>query len=155
MQMYLFLLNFVLTKITYFHLFKNLHLIYFSSINKTKRGLFLYVSLSVQHFLLSSCFFSCWTSVAVYSEGSSLQHRIHHYLDVVRCFWVCIGIEGINSTEIGEKGFPILFGNMITRSKLVEQLRDYQIRSQHKCPPLTFFSPKLHLSNWYVSILSV
>ncbi|KAK4711875.1 hypothetical protein R3W88_006388 [Solanum pinnatisectum] len=37
---------------------------------------------------------------------------------------------------------------MITRSKLVEQLRDYQIRSQHKCPPLTFFSPKLHLSNW-------
>ncbi|KAG5623507.1 hypothetical protein H5410_008725, partial [Solanum commersonii] len=44
------------------------------------------------------------------------------------------------------------FGNMITRSKLVEQLRDYQIRSQHKCPPLTFFSPKLHLSNWYVFI---
>ncbi|KAM3252398.1 hypothetical protein CQW23_05056 [Capsicum baccatum] len=37
---------------------------------------------------------------------------------------------------------------MITRSKLVEQLRDYQIRSQHKCPPLTFFSPNLHLSNW-------
>ncbi|OIT06387.1 PREDICTED: uncharacterized protein LOC109210810 [Nicotiana attenuata] len=37
---------------------------------------------------------------------------------------------------------------MITRSKLVEQLRDYQIRSQHKCPPLSFFSPKPLLSNW-------
>ncbi|RZC45209.1 hypothetical protein C5167_038152, partial [Papaver somniferum] len=31
---------------------------------------------------------------------------------------------------------------MITRSKLVEQLRDYQLRSQHKWAKLTFFSPK-------------
>ncbi|KAG8384001.1 hypothetical protein BUALT_Bualt04G0072500 [Buddleja alternifolia] len=38
---------------------------------------------------------------------------------------------------------------MITRSKLVEQLRDYQIRSQHKCPPLSVFSPKPLLSTWY------
>ncbi|KAK2657222.1 hypothetical protein Ddye_010274 [Dipteronia dyeriana] len=37
---------------------------------------------------------------------------------------------------------------MITRSKLVEQLRDYQIRSQHKCPSLTVFSPKPVLSSW-------
>ncbi|KAJ0040399.1 hypothetical protein Pint_28268 [Pistacia integerrima] len=37
---------------------------------------------------------------------------------------------------------------MITRSKLVEQLRDYQIRSQHKCPALNFFSPKPLLSSW-------
>ncbi|KAF8405217.1 hypothetical protein HHK36_010117 [Tetracentron sinense] len=31
---------------------------------------------------------------------------------------------------------------MITRSKLVEQLRDYQIRSQHKWAALIIFSPK-------------
>ncbi|KAF6166634.1 hypothetical protein GIB67_005496 [Kingdonia uniflora] len=31
---------------------------------------------------------------------------------------------------------------MITRSKLVEQLREYQIRSQHKWAKLLFFSPK-------------
>ncbi|RZR83352.1 hypothetical protein BHM03_00009944 [Ensete ventricosum] len=31
---------------------------------------------------------------------------------------------------------------MITRSKLVEQLREYQIRSQHKWGALTAFSPK-------------
>ncbi|KAL3844839.1 hypothetical protein ACJIZ3_002242 [Penstemon smallii] len=37
---------------------------------------------------------------------------------------------------------------MITRSKLVEQLRDYQIRSQHKCTALTVFSPKPLLSTW-------
>ncbi|WJX95374.1 hypothetical protein P8452_76700 [Trifolium repens] len=37
---------------------------------------------------------------------------------------------------------------MITRSKLVEQLRDYQIRSQHKYSPLTFFSPKPHIITW-------
>ncbi|ESR38930.1 hypothetical protein KPL70_019588 [Citrus sinensis] len=36
---------------------------------------------------------------------------------------------------------------MITRSKLVEQLRDFQIRSQHKCPALTVFSPKPFLSS--------
>ncbi|KAF8012478.1 hypothetical protein BT93_I0599 [Corymbia citriodora subsp. variegata] len=35
---------------------------------------------------------------------------------------------------------------MITRSKLVEQLRDYQIRSQRRCPPLALFSPKPHIS---------
>ncbi|CAL5324795.1 unnamed protein product [Camellia sinensis] len=39
---------------------------------------------------------------------------------------------------------------MITRSKLVEQLRDYQIRSQHKCPGLIFFSPKPHITSWDV-----
>ncbi|MED6123021.1 hypothetical protein PIB30_045431 [Stylosanthes scabra] len=33
---------------------------------------------------------------------------------------------------------------MITRSKLVEQLRDYQIRSQYSYSPLIFFSPKLY-----------
>ncbi|KAJ4843833.1 hypothetical protein Tsubulata_038919 [Turnera subulata] len=37
---------------------------------------------------------------------------------------------------------------MITRSKLVEQLREYQIRSQHKCRALTIFSPKPHISSW-------
>ncbi|GMY11539.1 NADH-ubiquinone oxidoreductase chain [Fagus crenata] len=37
---------------------------------------------------------------------------------------------------------------MITRSKLVEQLRDYQIRSQHKCHALTIFSPKPHIFSW-------
>ncbi|CAK9152419.1 unnamed protein product [Ilex paraguariensis] len=37
---------------------------------------------------------------------------------------------------------------MITRSKLVEQLRDYQIRSQHKCPALTIFSPKPVITTW-------
>ncbi|KAK4426809.1 hypothetical protein Salat_1449600 [Sesamum alatum] len=37
---------------------------------------------------------------------------------------------------------------MITRSKLVEQLRDFQIRSQHKWPALTIFSPKPFLSTW-------
>lgn len=37
---------------------------------------------------------------------------------------------------------------MITRSKLAEQLRDYQIRSQHKCPAaLTVFSPKPAISS--------
>ncbi|XP_019172955.1 PREDICTED: uncharacterized protein LOC109168398 [Ipomoea nil] len=37
---------------------------------------------------------------------------------------------------------------MITQSKLVEQLRDYQIRSQHKCPALAIFSPKPFLTTW-------
>ncbi|XWS29303.1 hypothetical protein CRYUN_Cryun24cG0017400 [Craigia yunnanensis] len=37
---------------------------------------------------------------------------------------------------------------MITRSKLVEQLRDYQIRSQNKWPALIFFSPKPHITSW-------
>ncbi|KAA8531867.1 hypothetical protein F0562_006416 [Nyssa sinensis] len=37
---------------------------------------------------------------------------------------------------------------MITRSKLVEQLRDYQIRSQHKCPALTIFSLKPQITTW-------
>ncbi|CAH9087025.1 unnamed protein product [Cuscuta europaea] len=37
---------------------------------------------------------------------------------------------------------------MITQAKLVEQLRDYQIRSQHKCPALTIFSPKPFLTTW-------
>nr|GMC67830.1 Complement factor I light chain like [Ipomoea batatas] len=39
-------------------------------------------------------------------------------------------------------------GIMITQSKLVEQLRDYQIRSQHKCPALAIFSPKPFLTTW-------
>lgn len=38
---------------------------------------------------------------------------------------------------------------MITRSKLVEQLRDYQIRSQRKCRVLIVFSPKTHLTSWF------
>ncbi|KAI3813521.1 hypothetical protein L1987_18246 [Smallanthus sonchifolius] len=37
---------------------------------------------------------------------------------------------------------------MITRSKLVEQLRDNQIRSQHKWSPLVIFSPKPNISTW-------
>ncbi|KAL8117997.1 hypothetical protein AgCh_015772 [Apium graveolens] len=37
---------------------------------------------------------------------------------------------------------------MITRAKLAEQLRDYQIRSQHKCSALTFFSPKPQITSW-------
>ncbi|POO02546.1 NADH-ubiquinone oxidoreductase chain [Trema orientale] len=36
---------------------------------------------------------------------------------------------------------------MITRSKLVEQLRDYQIRSQQKFSALTVFSPKPNLTS--------
>ncbi|KAJ7952990.1 NADH-ubiquinone oxidoreductase chain [Quillaja saponaria] len=44
---------------------------------------------------------------------------------------------------------------MITRSKLVEQLRDYQIRSQHKCPALTVFSPRPHLSTWSDVVVAV
>ncbi|KAK9165553.1 hypothetical protein Scep_000744 [Stephania cephalantha] len=35
---------------------------------------------------------------------------------------------------------------MITRSKLVDQLRDYQIRSHHKWAKLTIFSPKPNLT---------
>ena len=42
---------------------------------------------------------------------------------------------------------------MITRSKLVEQLRDYQLRSQHKYPALTAFSPKPNITSWYFSLL--
>ncbi|XP_078441686.1 uncharacterized protein LOC144711588 isoform X2 [Wolffia australiana] len=36
---------------------------------------------------------------------------------------------------------------MITRSKLAEQLRDQQIRSQHKCAALIVFSPKPQISS--------
>ncbi|KAH7665123.1 hypothetical protein IHE45_13G011600 [Dioscorea alata] len=36
---------------------------------------------------------------------------------------------------------------MITRSKLVEQLRDYQIRSHHKWGALSFFSPNPQISS--------
>ncbi|CAA6667440.1 unnamed protein product [Spirodela intermedia] len=36
---------------------------------------------------------------------------------------------------------------MITRSKLAEQLRDYQIRSQHKWALLTIFSPKPQINS--------
>ncbi|KAJ0981908.1 hypothetical protein J5N97_010163 [Dioscorea zingiberensis] len=35
---------------------------------------------------------------------------------------------------------------MITRSKLVEQLRDYQIRSHNKWGALSYFSPKPQIS---------
>ncbi|WOH00386.1 hypothetical protein DCAR_0519745 [Daucus carota subsp. sativus] len=37
---------------------------------------------------------------------------------------------------------------MITRAKLVEQLREYQIRSQHKYSALVFFSPKPQIRTW-------
>ncbi|GMN29474.1 hypothetical protein TIFTF001_002453 [Ficus carica] len=36
---------------------------------------------------------------------------------------------------------------MITRSKLVEQLREYQIRYQHKYRALTVFSPKPNITS--------
>lgn len=36
---------------------------------------------------------------------------------------------------------------MITRSNLAEQLRDYQIRSQHKWAPLTFFSSTTQITS--------
>ncbi|XWS33755.1 hypothetical protein CRYUN_Cryun22dG0110600 [Craigia yunnanensis] len=39
------------------------------------------------------------------------------------------------------------FREMITRSKLVKQLRDYQTRSQNKCPALIFFSPTPHITS--------
>ncbi|MQM05741.1 hypothetical protein Taro_038558 [Colocasia esculenta] len=35
---------------------------------------------------------------------------------------------------------------MITRCKLAEQLRDYQVRSQHKWAVLTIFSPRPQIS---------
>lgn len=57
------------------------------------------------------------------------------------------GVElrlGGSGTEGGKGGPPI--GEMITRSKLVEQLREYQIRSQHKWAALTSFSPKPHIT---------
>ncbi|XP_062102386.1 uncharacterized protein LOC133812615 [Humulus lupulus] len=38
---------------------------------------------------------------------------------------------------------------MITRSKLVEQLREYQIRSQQKFSALTVFSPKPNPTSRY------
>ncbi|KAL8229324.1 hypothetical protein R6Q57_014224, partial [Mikania cordata] len=44
---------------------------------------------------------------------------------------------------------------MITRSKLVEQLRDSQIRSQHKWSLLVIFSPKPNISNWYTFCFSL
>ncbi|KMZ56277.1 hypothetical protein ZOSMA_97G00440 [Zostera marina] len=37
---------------------------------------------------------------------------------------------------------------MITRSKLVEQLREYQIRSQHKWGALVIFSPQNQILTW-------
>ncbi|KAB1998147.1 hypothetical protein ERO13_D12G065100v2 [Gossypium hirsutum] len=46
---------------------------------------------------------------------------------------------------------------MITRSKLVDQLRGYQIRSQNKCPALILFSPKPHITSWHywLSIMAI
>ncbi|KHN36123.1 hypothetical protein glysoja_003246 [Glycine soja] len=38
---------------------------------------------------------------------------------------------------------------MITRSKIVEQLRDYQIRHKRNYSALTFFSPKPHIQTRY------
>ncbi|KAK3413954.1 hypothetical protein EUGRSUZ_I02454 [Eucalyptus grandis] len=35
---------------------------------------------------------------------------------------------------------------MITRSKLVERLRDHQVRSRRRCPGLALFSPKPHIA---------
>ncbi|KAF3968744.1 hypothetical protein CMV_007391 [Castanea mollissima] len=49
------------------------------------------------------------------------------------------------SEKLGRSPIP---REMITRSKLVEQLRDYQIRSQNKCPALSVFSPKPHIASW-------
>ncbi|KAK2981581.1 hypothetical protein RJ640_011111 [Escallonia rubra] len=42
---------------------------------------------------------------------------------------------------------------MITRSKLVEQLRDYQIRSEHKYTALTIFSPKPNIATCLTSVI--
>ncbi|KAA3461167.1 Deneddylase UL48 [Gossypium australe] len=44
---------------------------------------------------------------------------------------------------------------MITRSKLVDQLRGYQIRSQNKCPALILFSPKPHITSWTDALLAI
>ncbi|KAK1287693.1 hypothetical protein QJS10_CPB19g00526 [Acorus calamus] len=48
---------------------------------------------------------------------------------------------------IGARGNEAVGGRWITRSKLVDQLRDYQIRSHHKWVPLTFFSSNPHITS--------
>ncbi|KAM7263114.1 hypothetical protein ACFE04_000797 [Oxalis oulophora] len=46
---------------------------------------------------------------------------------------------------------------MITRWKLVEQLREYQIRSQSNwsSSPLAFFSPKPHIVSWADAVVAI
>lgn len=44
---------------------------------------------------------------------------------------------------------------MITRSKLVEQLREYQIRSEHKWAALVIFSPKPQIITRYFCLCSL
>lgn len=63
-------------------------------------------------------------------------------LCVCRCCFLILNVGETQRSPIPRE--------MITRSKLVEQLRDYQIRSQNKCPALTVFSPKPHIASWYV-----
>ncbi|OAY57382.1 hypothetical protein MANES_02G093000v8 [Manihot esculenta] len=41
--------------------------------------------------------------------------------------------------------------HMITRSKLVEKLRDYQIRSKHRCSARIVFSRKPHITSCVVA----
>lgn len=60
-----------------------------------------------------------------------------------REFWGNFG----GGVKIGDKS-PVR--EMITRSKLVEQLRDYQIRSQNQCSALAIFSPKPHIASRWV-----
>ncbi|KDO79529.1 hypothetical protein CISIN_1g041052mg, partial [Citrus sinensis] len=64
---------------------------------------------------------------------------------LVSYFRIAIGVSLSLSLSVVE--FKKVEEEMITRSKLVEQLRDFQIRSQHKCPALTVFSPKPFLSS--------
>lgn len=56
----------------------------------------------------------------------------------VRRFLVCdINCRGVISKQ----------AEMITRSNLAEQLRDYQVRSQHKWAPLTLFSSTTQITS--------
>lgn len=66
-------------------------------------------------------------------------------------FCIC-GIFDSLEKEIGE-GAPIR--EMITRSKLVEQLREYQIRSEHKWAALVIFSPKPQIITRYFCLCSL
>lgn len=49
--------------------------------------------------------------------------------------------------DINCKGVTWKQTEMITRSNLAEQLRDYQVRSQHKWAPLTFFSSTTQITS--------
>ncbi|GER40031.1 sphingoid long-chain base transporter RSB1 [Striga asiatica] len=76
------------------------------------------------------------------TQAKALQNH-HHFTQ---------NLVGFQSNSGGREELvpsPVRGNNsMITRSKLVEQLRDYQIRSQHRCPALVVFSPKPVLSTW-------